>query len=213
MYNTSVMRTEKKTLGKETKMMTRKEMTELSADRPPEDAEQYGNLKFSRFPVLNSVRPFQVKAWRGKQSKPYDFYGYKTVFEREEYIARQKEWEDASQQGKADRKATQSKFKKEMAEKIKVGTLLHASWGYDQTQCEYFQVTDRKGMSVTLREIGGTTVEGSEGFMCCSLMPDRDRFISEPFTKRITANGIKVHSYAHATPCDDGSKAYSSWYA
>ena len=59
----------------------------------------------------------------------------------------------------------------------KVDDILHHSWGYDQTNCDFYQVVEVKKATVILRKIGSQTVPGSEGFMCCSLMPTKDDFI------------------------------------
>ena len=61
----------------------------------------------------------------------------------------------------------------------KMGDILHHSWGYDQTNCDFYQVVEVKKASVVLRPIGAKTVEGSEGFMSDSLMPNRDDFITK----------------------------------
>jgi hypothetical protein len=47
----------------------------------------------------------------------------------------------------------------------KVGDILHHSWGYDQTNCDFYQVVEAKKASVILKKIGAKTVPGSEGFM------------------------------------------------
>lgn len=70
----------------------------------------------------------------------------------------------------------------------KVGDILHHSWGYDQTNCDFYQVVEVKKASVVLRKIGTKTVSGSEGFMSESLMPVKDAFI-EKGTQALTKFG------------------------
>jgi len=62
-----------------------------------------------------------------------------------------------------------------------VGDILHHSWGYDQTNCDFYQVVEVKKASVVLRKIGAKRVDGSEGFMSESLMPEKDAFITEGY--------------------------------
>ena len=119
----------------------------------------------------------------------------------------------------------------------KVGDILHHSWGYDQTNCDFYQVVEVKKASVVLRKIGAKTVPGSEDFMSESLMPEKDAFIIEGFqalakhdkgitpdnptiTKRVSfyVRDDDTLRYFIPTPygwCDlwEGKPEYSSWYA
>jgi len=119
----------------------------------------------------------------------------------------------------------------------KVGDILHHSWGYDQTNCDFYQVVEVKKASVVLRKIGAKTVPGSEGFMSESLMPEKDAFIiegSQALTKKnkaITPDNPTIFKrvsfyvkedetlrYFIPTPygwCDlwEGKPEYNSWYA
>ena len=119
----------------------------------------------------------------------------------------------------------------------KLGDILHHSWGYDQTNCDFYQVVEVKKASVVLRKIGAKTVPGSEGFMCNSLMPEKDAFITEghhaltKYSDNITPDNPTIFKkvqfyvkddgtlrYFISTPygwCDlwEGKPEYSSWYA
>lgn len=118
----------------------------------------------------------------------------------------------------------------------KVGDILHHSWGYDQTNCDFFQVIEVKKASVVLKKIGAETVPGSEGFMSESLMPRKDYFIvqgyhaltkngaitpdSPTITKRVSFSVNTDGSLRYYIPvpygwCDrwDGKPQYHSWYA
>lgn len=59
---------------------------------------------------------------------------------------------------------------------VKVGDLFYSSWGYDQTNVEFFKVVGltKSGKSAKVRQIGSKTKEGSEGFMSDSAFPDPD---------------------------------------
>jgi len=119
----------------------------------------------------------------------------------------------------------------------KVGDVLHHSWGYDQTNCDFYQVVEVKKASVVLRKIGAETVPGSEGFMSESIMPTKDAFVIQgcqaltkhdsditpdnpTITKRVSfyVNPDDTLRYFIPTPygwCDlwKGKPEYSSWYA
>lgn len=119
----------------------------------------------------------------------------------------------------------------------KVEDILHHSWGYDQTNCDFYQVVLVKPASVILRKIAAKTVPGSEGFMCESLMPLKDAFINKGFqaltphdhditpenptiTKRVSFYVKPDGSLRYFVPtphgwCDlwQGKPRYNSWYA
>lgn len=56
---------------------------------------------------------------------------------------------------------------------VKVGDIFHTSWGYDQTNTEYFKIVSisKTGKTCELVQIGYETIKGSEGFMCESITP------------------------------------------
>lgn len=56
---------------------------------------------------------------------------------------------------------------------VKVGNMFHTSWGYDQTNTEYFKVVSisKTGKTCEVVQIGSQTVKGSEMFMSESITP------------------------------------------
>lgn len=118
----------------------------------------------------------------------------------------------------------------------KVGDILHHSWGYDQTNCDFYQVVEVKNASVVLRKIAAETVPESEGFMCEMLMPKKDAFIEkgcQALTKHdlvITPQNPTIEKRVCFSVLDggtlryyisvpfgwcalwDGNAQYSSWY-
>jgi hypothetical protein len=97
------------------------------------------------------------------------------------------------------------------------GAIFHHSWGYEQTNCDYYQVVARKGRTVHLREIAGRTIEGSEGYMSDTRKPVKDHFTSDKILKKrlqFTGDGRPYISFEFGW-CDlwDGTANYCSWYA
>ena len=179
---------------------------------PPDDAEVHGRLKFQR--IDNPRESPHVKAWRGKQRSPYAYHRFRNLDKREAWISEQKAGEDASVKFKAELAETKARQVAEMCEQIKVGTLLHYSWGYDQTQCEYFQVVARTARTATIREIGSESVPGSDGFMSEYRRPVPDAFLdsSRPMRKKINVFGVGM-AHGCACPTSADAKHYCSWYA
>lgn len=67
---------------------------------------------------------------------------------------------------------------------VKVGDILYTSWGYDQTNVDYFQVVEVRGKQFTIRQLAQTTRE--TGFMCGYTEPVVGHFAkdSKPLVKR-----------------------------
>ena len=101
----------------------------------------------------------------------------------------------------------------------KVGDILVASWGYDQTNVNFFQVVWRSEKSVRVREIESRIKE--EGFMCGSATPIKDDFLDRRWMNlppegklcRVGSDGwIRINDVVHAHKWD-GTPHYVSWYA
>jgi hypothetical protein len=120
-----------------------------------------------------------------------------------------------------------------------VGDVLVSSWGYDQTNVDYYKVTRRTEASVWLVKIGQKHVPGSEGFMSEQVVPDPENVLpwrgyeggfknapegeTTPQRKKVKPgyNGrayVRLTSYSGATPVQVDStgefgSSYQSWYA
>ena len=163
--------------------------------------------------IIKDVETPLAIAFVGNAKKYSFYYRYNSPEERAERIEsffdnlkKRLEW-------KNEHKLKSKKAKDQMADKIQVGTLLHGSWGYEQTNCEFYQVIEKLSKyKVVIREIGGKVVEDSEGHDCCDLNPVKDSFTNkEPITKMIGTYGISFRLF-HLSPCSETDKFYSSWY-
>jgi hypothetical protein len=113
---------------------------------------------------------------------------------------------------------------------VKIGQIFSMSWGYDQTNVNYFQVVSVTAKGVYVREIGACSVPGTQGFMCEEVKPAKDRFLdrsqwcggfsrqNEPTFRRIQP-GSNNQPYFNfkgryfARPVAEGESTYNSWYA
>jgi len=155
--------------------------------------------------------------WKPKALKPYANYRFLTREQADAYLERQ-----VNQQREVWARREVNKILRKGSEedraKVQVGSIFHYSWGYDQTNCDFFQVVAMNGRRLTLQEIGQQSVEGSQGFMSESRIAVKDAFLkdSKPFTKLLQfTNGkpyITMNSYGW---CElwDGKPEYASWYA
>ena len=106
---------------------------------------------------------------------------------------------------------------------FKVGDVFYDSWGYDQTNIDFYQVVETTARTVTLREIA-SRVEHRSGYSDMShfVTPDPDVFLNDktirhtvqwcdcgedkPPTGRIASKHGSCQLY-------DGTAKYESWYA
>ena len=96
---------------------------------------------------------------------------------------------------------------------LKVGSILVSSWGYEQTNVDFYEVTELHGKStVTLREIACESVEQT-GWASDTVKPIPGHFIGEGFKKRVSGtNHVSLTSYSSASVWD-GRPKHRSWYA
>lgn len=79
-----------------------------------------------------------------------------------------------------------------------VGTVLYASYGYDQTNYTFYQITERRGQStMVLRRL--RTENKPEGWCQEIVRPLRDQFTDHPpLTRRVSKHGYakaEAHEY------------------
>lgn len=77
---------------------------------------------------------------------------------QEKLAARRKERAAAR---KAEKEAN-----KDIIASVKVGDVFSMSWGYDQTNVDFFQVIARTGNSVRIRQVAPTLIHENPGMMC-----------------------------------------------
>lgn len=161
--------------------------------------------------------------FRGKAQKPSFHYSFKTTERRSEYcfgwLCDQAEAEASI----AERKAKEAAERASFVTGFMVGDVIHYSWGYEQTNPEFYQVIEVKGKSVVIRRIKQETATGSEFShgMAENRLPVFDAFIGEPIRKvvRPGSDGRGLLSFDFGvgsfwgnqqTP---GRAVYCSWYA
>jgi hypothetical protein len=161
-----------------------------------------------------------LMVWKPKATKPYVNLLFMSPESRDLYLAGCIKSAKDRKQALAERKEAR-KVSPDQMDSVKLGDIFHWSWGYDQTNCDFFQVTKKIGKStVELTAIGAKTVE-SKGYsdMACLLVAVKDAFLTgnraNVLTKRVMfSNGIPYVSMPFGW-CGlwDGKPEYNSWYA
>jgi hypothetical protein len=155
---------------------------------------------------------YYLLAYRGRRMRPDVYQLYRSEEGRDK--ARDERLEMYRERVKA------VEAEKALDNPLKVGDLLRCSWGYEQTNVDYYQVVAASRRGVTLREVAAESVEGSGNGMSDRVRPVKDKFVGEPMKKRVqvyrsggeVACSVTMTSYSHAYPCGENETAYRSWY-
>ncbi len=146
--------------------------------------------------VYGQIEP-RVSAifYGGKRSKADWFYSFRSV---DAMNARIDDTIQGIQQSKA--RVAQYRAQRSAPTDVAVGDVFRCSWGYDQTNIDYFQVIEVCGAYAMVQEIGQMSEE--TGFMSGNCVPAVGQFRGEPMRKKIQNNGgepyFKVYSFANA---------------
>lgn len=100
---------------------------------------------------------------------------------------------------------------------MKVGTILYSSWGYDQTNIDWYVVVKSNKTTAWINEINGIRKEDRD--MTGTTMPDTKnmnmKITNKTIQKKIQGTGENIHlklsSYAWASLWDGGAKSYSTY--
>jgi hypothetical protein len=146
------------------------------------------------------------------------YYSFQSNKERREaYIESFKK----NVQDRENGKKARADARKAFINPAKVGDILESSWGYDQTNVDYYQVTKVKGKMVEIREIGAQTVPEStySHGMADMVKPVRDRFLDKETLNKIVRGSsykdyfVKIESFAYAYKIKEEDQTYRSWFA
>lgn len=132
-----------------------------------------------------------MKVFYGKQSKPVAYYVYPDEAQRAKRIAQYFEQRQQVQAYKAERAA---KRKAEaQASKVEVGAYFYTSWGYDQTNIDFYRVEALIGktMALVTKVSAIDAGKGDEPWMTGKCVPG-DKAVGKPFRVKLRADGFKV---------------------
>jgi hypothetical protein len=100
-----------------------------------------------------------------------------------------------------------------------IGDIVVNTWGWEQTNVDFYKVTKVTARQIEVVEIGDKNVEGSDGFMSAMVMPDVDNVGEKTYKLRVKA-GWGNDSHSLSNPASyyyfrkwDGRPEYKSWYA
>jgi hypothetical protein len=176
-----------------------KDSTEVRPDPPDVEAVVYCYTSgiFAGHPAL--------VAYSGKRTKADCRQGFRNEAQRAEAIQEYFDGLREMARVKAEWKAERSK-----PTTLKVGDILSYSWGYDQTNVDFYEVLEVKGKRVVIVQEVGQKSAGGEGFMSGKVVPNGNR-IGQPLRK--VASGDSVPMEFGTASLWDGKPEYWSGYA
>ena len=176
------------------------------------------------YPEINAVigtgndtkgRPSAI-GFTGTKGKPDFNYYFNSEEHRETYIHKFIEEQKEKLEYKAERKA------KKQAPAIRVlpykpGDIIYNSWGYDQTNIDFYQVTRCTKSSVFIRPIKAEYSDRSAGCdMAAYVTPLKGEFTGEEIRKKIQwydGNAYIKFEFGGCSRWQEGDEIYCSWYA
>ena len=141
-----------------------------------------------------------------KMIKPETHYIFRSNERRESFILEAKRRHDVEQ----DRLQRQRERTQEAKDAIKIGTIIYNSWGYEQTNIDFYKVVSVTKSSVKLVELE-SKISSMTGYMTGYKIPT-DKVISEVFTKRFSKySGMPNFKFGGASIWDGREVSFSSY--
>ncbi|WP_417536638.1 hypothetical protein [Methylophaga sp.] len=124
--------------------------------------------------------------YKGRAKKATFHVRFKSEDARSEYVH---EWMSRHTKVEAE--------KKQAVRNLKVGDVLKSSWGWEQTNVDYYLVTKLIGkVSVEIVQIGKEIVETE--YMQGRCVPDKNTVIGEPMKRRVDDVSVRIDSNSYA---------------
>ena len=177
--------------------------TKMEAERSSDfKVETYKMYEFQTW-TNEKGRPF-LRVYKGESGKPVSHYYYHNEIGRQEAVERLKKSADSREKMMDERK----KARKNLVNPFKIGDILESSWGYDQTNVDFYEVVGVTNKSVKIEKIGNTTVS-DDGPGGLSVVPNTSYRSGNVMLKRVSsvsADGksgwVSLTSYSGANKWD-----------
>lgn len=144
-------------------------------------------------------------AFQGKSQKPLWTYRFRNKNQLMQKVDDTIEARRKTLEYKKERQRERQEFRHE----YEVGDFLYASWGYDQTNIDFFQVIGTTDKSVVIREVANKIVRSKppQDYV----VPVKNKFVGKKMTKRVGPGGyVKIDSVSSASKWDGKPKYQTS---
>lgn len=137
---------------------------------------------------------FILRIYKGKSGKPIAYYYYKSDEYRSKSIENYKKSADSTKQYRLER----AEARKNVKNVYKINDILCSTWGYDQTNVDFYEVVGLTNKSVKLVKIGQKMVE-NVGSLSEYVVPDRKYRGEKTITRRVgLSDGVSVSDVSYA---------------
>jgi hypothetical protein len=162
-----------------------------------------------RYSGAKSGKP-AAAVYSGKSENPLWDYFFGSESAREQYIADQVEKSKAAMSARQER----AQAKRDFQHGMKDGDILYSSWGYDQTNINFYEVVGVVGKQVIVREVESKVVRQERGADYVVAVPGRFTSRSKPL-KKIPQKGYRDQPYIKISPSQnaypwDGKPKYET---
>lgn len=168
------------------------------------------------YKTTNTAGKPAARGFYGKAAKPvFNFY-FGDEARRDTFVNAWLAKMEARSANMAARAAERAAKLAKPQEFLKVGDVLRNSWGYDQTNVDYFEVTELIGKrTVVIKPLAQEVTE--TGFMCGNCRPVPGKYLDKPaLRKQVGVDGaVKIHEWGSwarkVEKTADGSYESSYW--
>lgn len=143
----------------------------------------------------------------GKQSRP----SWHTIFRTTDRMKEVIKNSISSLMSREDMKEKRKEDRKNQLDNISIGDILYCSWGYEQTNIDFYQVVEKKNKQFTIREIMHKydNSKSAGNGMAAYVEPVKDSFVNDVEPIKKTSLSMKFGVLSKY----DGQSLYCSWYA
>lgn len=149
---------------------------------------------------------FLAVMYRGTAAKAENHTLYRTEEQRAKAVSEFFKSVQASQQFRAQQRAERAK-----PNTLKVGDIVYTSWGYDQTNTDFYAIVRVSGRCVWVRPIASDYE--ATGHMCGNCWPSMPIRYTGEESKHIVQHGNCLSINGHGASLETGRSHYSSSYA
>jgi hypothetical protein len=146
-------------------------------------------------------KPYAI-VFAGKQSKPVWYHSFRTLQQRDDMVRNTIEGYKKSFAEKLRRIEERKNF----VHDFKEGDILYSSWGYDQTNIDFYQVTKIIGKAIEIREIAKDVDTHKSHEYSDAVVPVPNHFTGPPKRKIPTDRCVKLTSFSSACKWDGQPK-------
>lgn len=147
-------------------------------------------------------------AYKGNSKNHVWNYSFRRPEDREKKIKNFFNFVESINKDRADRREQ----RKAAVNPFKVGDMLHYSWGYDQTNAEFYQVVSVTRKTATIRQIGSRRVEATS-HDSETVVAVKDAFLEgdryKPMRKVVNGDALAMDHGCATIWC--GTPMHSSW--